>query len=45
MVLPSEKTVLRPPRKMVPTVESTMQREMERLPLEKMGSPKGEKWM
>jgi hypothetical protein len=37
MVLPSKKTVPRPPGKMVPPAENIMPREMERLPLEKMG--------
>jgi hypothetical protein len=44
-VLLSEKTVLRPPGKMVPPAENTMQREMERLPLEKRGPLKGQKRM
>jgi hypothetical protein len=42
-VFPSEKIVPRPPRKKVPPTENTMMREMERLPLEKMGPPKDQK--
>jgi hypothetical protein len=42
-VLSSEKIVLRPPGKKVPPTENIMMREMERLPLEKMGPPKGQK--
>jgi hypothetical protein len=45
MVLPLEKIVLRPLGKVVPLAENTMPPEMVRLPLEKMGLPKGQKRM
>jgi hypothetical protein len=44
-MLPSEKTEPRPPGKMVHPIEDTVSREMERLPLEKTGPPKGQKRM
>jgi hypothetical protein len=41
----SEKTVPRSPGKMVPPTENIVPREVEWLLLEKMGPPKGQKWM